>query len=66
MVDEPIINRFKLPDEVRRSMEKEAPEIAKADQALDVMRKLGMDVSELEDKLNWAKNIRKTMLEEFD
>jgi len=32
---------------------------------LNVLKKLGMGVGELEDKLNWADEVQRTLLEEF-
>lgn len=56
---------FKLPPEMKARMEAGNVDIEKAQKAIAVMKSLGMDVRELEDKLAWADNVRKTLLKEF-
>lgn len=40
-------------------------DIARARQALETLKGLGMDVKEIEEKLTWAENVRATLLKEF-
>ncbi len=56
---------FKLPPEMIKRMESANIDMDKAQKALDVMKSLDMDVRELQDKLDWAKNVRITLLKEF-
>jgi len=60
--EEPI---FKLPAEMKARLETTNTDIEKAQKAIEVMKSLGMDVSEMQDKLNWAKQVRETLLKEF-
>ena len=36
-----------------------------AEKAVEVLKSLGMDVTPIEEKLAWAKDVRKTLLTEF-
>jgi hypothetical protein len=60
--DEPI---FKLPAEMKSRLDTANTDIEKAQKAIDVMKSLGMDVTEMQDKLNWAKQVRTTLIKEF-
>jgi len=56
---------FRLPAETTRRLTAQEDELAKARKALATMKELGMDTTELENKLEWAENVRKTLLREF-
>ena len=56
---------FTLPKEMLDRMAKGKEDMDKAQKAIDVMKSLGMDVKELQDKLDWAKSVRETLLKEF-
>lgn len=56
---------IKLPPETIQRMEEAESRFAEADHAIEVMKKLGMDTSKLEEKMTWAKEVRKTLLKEF-
>jgi len=60
--EEPI---FKLPKEMTDRMQQGSEDIAKAQKAIDVMKSIGMDVTELQEKLDWSKKVRETLLKEF-
>jgi len=56
---------IKLPPEMTTRLTGMQPDIDRAKKALAVMKELGMDTKELEDKLLWAENVKKTLLKEF-
>ena len=56
---------FKLPTEMTSRLTGLQSDIDKSKKAIAVMKELGMDTKELEDKLTWAENVRKTLLREF-
>jgi len=54
-----------LPPDVRRNLENLQGEVNKAKSSIKTLKKMGMDVSGIEDKLKWAEEIRQTLLTEF-
>jgi len=58
-------NLMVLPADIREKLEKLNPDIAEAKNAVKTLKKLGVDVRSLEDKLKWANNVRETLLKEF-
>jgi len=60
--EEPI---FKLPPEMKARLETASADIDKAQKAIEIMKSLGMDTTEIQDKLNWAKTVRETLIKEF-
>jgi hypothetical protein len=60
--EEPI---FKLPPEMKARLDTASTDIEKAQKAIEIMKSLGMDTTEIQDKLNWAKTVRETLLKEF-
>ena len=65
MVEPKAAPLFRLPPEVTRRLTAQEDELVKARKALAVMKELGMDTKELEDKLAWSEKVRKTLLTEF-
>jgi len=57
---------LKLPTDMRTKMEGMERDIKKARHGVKVLREMGMDVVDIESKLDWAENVRTTMLKEFD
>lgn len=55
-----------LPPEMRSRLENMRAEIKKARHGIKTMKDMGMDVSDIESKLEWAENVRSTLLKEFD
>jgi len=55
----------KLPAEIKTQLEGLEATVKRARRDIETMRKLGMDVKPLEDKLEWAESARKTLLSEF-
>ncbi|GAI60921.1 unnamed protein product [marine sediment metagenome] len=60
-----VVDLMKLPPDVRANLEKMDTDIKSARNSITVLKKLGMDVRVLDDKLKWAENIRKTLISEF-
>uniref|UniRef100_A0A6H1ZNV6 Uncharacterized protein n=1 Tax=viral metagenome TaxID=1070528 RepID=A0A6H1ZNV6_9ZZZZ len=56
---------FKLPEDMKKRMETANVDMDKAQKAIDTMKSLGMDVKEMQEKLDWAKQVRETLLKEF-
>ena len=56
---------FKLPPDVQKRLTDQKTDIDKARRAIEVMKSLGMDTKELEDKIDWAAKVRETLLKEF-
>lgn len=60
-----VVELMKLPPEIRSNLEKMDKEIKDARASISALKKLGMDVRILEDKLTWAEQVRSTLLKEF-
>lgn len=58
-------NKLALPLEIRKQLEVMDSDISKARNAIDTLRKVGVDVSAISDKLEWAEKVRETLLSEF-
>jgi hypothetical protein len=56
---------FKLPPEMIKSLKEDKDKIDAAEKQMEALEKLGMDMREPRERLAWAKNVRKTLLEEF-
>lgn len=54
-----------LTPEARARLEALAPDIPTVRERLATLKKLGMDVKPLEEKLDWAEETRKILLKEF-
>lgn len=65
MAQEKKKNRFIMPPEMTERLKSTTPDIEKAEHAIETLKGVGMDVSELEDKLDWIKNLKATLLREF-
>ena len=62
MTEQIIKPTFELPQGMIDQMENVAVDIAKAERYLEVLKEMKVDVSELEERLEWAKNMRDVML----
>ncbi len=60
-----VVDLMKLPPEVRSNLEKMDKDIKGAKSSLSALKKLGMNVRVIEDKLLWAEEVRSTLLKEF-
>ena len=56
---------IKLPDNIAKSLRKQEVDVVRARKDLSVLKKLGLDTKELEDRLDWAEEARTTLLKEF-
>lgn len=56
---------IKLPAEVKTRLEDVKEDMERARHGIEVLKRLGMDTRELEEKLEWAEKARDTMLTEF-
>ena len=55
----------KLPVEVKARLEIAERDVAAAKKGIEALKKMGMDVRALEEKLEWAEGVRKILLAEF-
>lgn len=65
MAEPKVTPLFTLPKEVVVRMAAMESDMTKAKKALQVMKDLGMDTKDLEEKLTWADRVRTTLLKEF-
>ena len=61
----PKIPIIKLTDDQKKRLDSAGPDIEEAERAIEVLDRLGVDPSDLKDKLTWAKTTRETLLKEF-
>jgi len=57
--------RIVLPAEHVRTLTTMAEDIAAAREELDTLEKIGMDVRDVREKLEWAESARTTLLKQF-
>jgi len=55
----------KLPPETVQALKEIQATVARAQHDLEVLQRLGLDTHELQAKLTWAEEARKTLLSEF-
>jgi hypothetical protein len=65
MVEEIANVEFKLTADTKRKLNLLTAEIFRAKKAMDSLKSMGVGTEELEAKLDWADNVRKTLLKEF-
>lgn len=65
MAEKKIEPLIKLPPEARKRLEEMEGDLERADHSIEVMKELGMDTKVLEEKLDWAKRVKKILLREF-
>ena len=56
---------FKLPEDVRTRLANLEEDVAKTKAAIETLKKIGIDVTEIEEKLKWAEETRQILLKEF-
>lgn len=59
------IEPIKLPIETKRRLEAMGKDIEATEKALVVMKDLGLDTQTLDEKLEWSKKVRETLLAKF-
>jgi uncharacterized membrane protein (DUF2068 family) len=65
MADPQLAPRIILSAKQVKELESAKDMIKNAKRELEVLKKLGMNVQMLEDKLTWAEEVQSTLLEEF-
>lgn len=66
MAEERRANKIiRLSPEAKRRLTDLDADIEAADKAVEVLKSLGMDVTPIEEKIAWSKDVRKTLLTEF-
>lgn len=63
--NEELAPAIKLPPEMKKRLIDVQGNIASARRSVEIMKSLGMDVSDLEEKLEWSEKVSKTLLTEF-
>jgi len=58
-------SRIKLPASIAKDLRAQEVGVVRARKDIETLKKLGLQTQELEDKLNWAEEARKTLLKEF-
>lgn len=65
MVEKRIDPIIKLSPEAKQRLIDSEGDIERAEHSLKIIRELGMDTRELDEKLAWSKTVRATLLKEF-
>jgi hypothetical protein len=55
----------KLPAEIKQQLEAQGEFVEVAQKQIQTLKKLGIDTKQMEEKLEWAEEARKTLLSEF-
>lgn len=56
---------FQMPEVMKKQLTDLQTQITSARTSIEALRKIGMDVSMIEEKLEWAEETRKTLLTTF-
>jgi len=56
---------FQMPEAMKKQLTDLQAQIGSARTSIEALRKIGMDVSMIEEKLEWAEETRKTLLTTF-
>lgn len=65
MVKENLAPIVKLPPDMKAQLQDIEGDLKRAESAIKVLKDLGMDTRAIEEKLEWAKHVRATLLKEF-
>lgn len=65
MAETPDRDRLKLPAAVVKDLRRKEVDIVQVRRELQHLKKLGLETKMLEEKLDWAEEVRKTLLKEF-
>lgn len=65
MAEERNVPVVKLPAEVKARLHNMDKEISGARRGIAALKEMGMETRALEDRLEWAEGVRKTLLKEF-
>lgn len=66
MPKDTIENPLQLPAGMKQRLDEMDKDIAQAEKGMEGLKELGLDVADIEDKLEWTKKTRKVMLERFN
>lgn len=66
MPKDTIENPLQLPAGMKQRLDEMDKDIAQAEKGMEGLKELGLDVTDIEDKLEWTKKTRKVMLERFN
>ena len=58
-------SRIKLPASMVKDLKSQEKNVLAAKKDIQTLKKLGLQTKDLEDKLEWAEEARKTLLKEF-
>jgi len=58
-------SRIKLPAAMAKDLKSQEVNVVRARKDIATLKKLGLQTKDLEDKLDWAEEARKTLLKEF-
>lgn len=56
---------LKLPPDIRKRLEQMDADLAEAKKAIEVLKKIGIDTRQMEERLTWSEDVRKILLTEF-
>jgi len=56
---------LKLTPETKKRLEGQATKVKGIQKSIKILKDLGMDTSEISDKMAWAEKVRTTLLKEF-
>lgn len=65
MAKENLTPIVKLPPDMKAQLQDIEGELKRAESAIQVLKDLGMDTRSIEEKLEWARHVRATLLKEF-
>lgn len=65
MADTKPTNKITLPPEMAKRLESMDADIAEAKRGSEVMKRLGIDTKDMDEKIAWADEVRRTLLKEF-
>ena len=65
MVEKKVETVVKLPPDMTTKLNDMTAELEKAEHSIEVLKKMGMETGPLEEKLEWSKHVRQTLLDEF-
>jgi hypothetical protein len=65
MADDVLNNPLNLTPEMRKELENLEAMIARGKAGIETLKKIGLDTTDLEEKLDWSINTRQVLLDQF-
>ena len=65
MVEKKVETVVKLPPDMATKLKDMTVELEKAEHSIKILKDLGMETGPLEEKVEWSKHVRQTLLDEF-